>query len=256
VSDEGSANGFDGGAPPSAGVDGNYMAAPEQGGGAVAQPDFNRLYERMDQMSAQQQMLVDALSYAPDEDLDYEGMSSQELAEALGLSPEELAQAEAEGDFDPDVDDWEDVSHLEPYIQARGQQDILNLVESSVDRRLAEVDAQQDVEIRDVDFDTLRDQMPILQDEQTARAVIDQALQIASAWDPGVIETPQFVGLIELIAKSHIADRAINGERPAQPPQVQLESAHGSGRMTAPKQDASYWGDRILDAAHRLRPGI
>ena len=110
-------------------------------------------------MSEQQRAIVEALQtpydeYEDGDDYEYEDgdleQTVEDIAAALGVSPEEvLALAEQQ----------------EP--------DILDLIDRSVDRRFAAEDAEEAIEERDFDFQELRDRMPILQDEQATRAIVN-----------------------------------------------------------------------------------
>ena len=72
------------------GVDQNYLGAPQDDG-------LGRIHERMDEMTAQQQAIVEALQtgdgYGYEDDDDYEDGEQptvEELAAQYGVSPEEL----------------------------------------------------------------------------------------------------------------------------------------------------------------------
>jgi hypothetical protein len=218
-----------------AGVDQNYLAPQDDG--------LGRIHERMDEMTAQQQAIVEALQtgygddYEDDEDYDDgEQPTVEELAAQYGVSPEELLALSEQ--------------------QQQEEPDIFDLIDRSVDRHVQAVDAEHAVLDRDEDFADLREAMPVLQDEQIARAVVNRATDLAEAWDPSIVETPAFVDLIELVAKAVVGDRAVGREQPAGIPRVQLESGQGAAQPSAQPSDSDVWGDRILAAAQRLRPRI
>ena len=197
-------------------------------------------------MTAQQQAIVAALQtgygdgYEDDDYDDGEQPTVEELAAQYGISPEEL------------------LALSEQYEQGEQdeQPDIFDLIDRSVDRHAQAIDAQHALLDRDEDFAELREAIPILQDEQIARAVVNRATDLAEAWDPSIIETPAFVDLIELVAKAVVGDRAVGREQPAGIPRLQLESAQGAEQRTPPPADSDYWGDKIVQAAQRLRPQI
>jgi hypothetical protein len=56
--------------------------------------------------------------------------------------------------------------------------------------------------------------------------------------------------------KAVVGDRAVGREQPAGIPRLQLESAQGAEQRTPPPPDSEYWGDKIVQAAQRLRPQI
>lgn len=224
------------------GVDANYLAAPQSLDG------LDRIHARMDEMTAQQQAIVEALQAPgfdyPDGDDEYggrgddeDGPTVEELAAELGVEPEDiLAVSEAQD------------SH------------IIDVIRGAVDRHLSAreqaEDAEEALEDRDLDFEELRDSLPILQDEQACRAIVNRAVALAENWDPRIIDTPAMVGLIELVAKAAIGDRMVGSEQPAGIPRVHLESAQGAAQPPAQPTGDEYWGSRIVAAAQRLRPQI
>jgi hypothetical protein len=219
------------------GIDQHYLGAPQGDG-------LDRIHARMDEMTAQQQAIVEALQsgYEDDDydDEDGEQPTVEELAAQYGVSPEEL------------------LALSEQYEEGEQQQepDIFELIDRSVDRHAQAIDAEHAVLDRDEDFADLRESIPILQDEQTARAIVNRAQDLAEAWDPQIIQTPAFVDLIELVAKAVVGDRAVGREQRAGIPRLQLESAQGAEQRTPPPPDSEYWGDKIVQAAQRLRPQI
>ena len=140
------------------GVDQNYLGAPQGDG-------LDRIHARMDEMTAQQQAIVEALQtgygdgYEDDDYDDGEQPTVEELAAQYGVSPEEL------------------LALSEQYEQGEQdeQPDIFDLIDRSVDRHVQAIDAQHALLDRDEDFADLREAMPILQDEQIARAVVNRA---------------------------------------------------------------------------------
>ena len=86
--------------------------------------------------------------------------------------------------------------------------------------------------------------MPILQDEPTARAIVNRAYDLAEALGPAsIVEGPAIVDLVELVAKAAIGDRAVGREQPAGIPRVQLESAQGAAQPAAQPTGEDYWGE-------------
>jgi hypothetical protein len=162
-------------------------------------------------------------------------------------------------------------------------QDALDMFEqvltSAVDRRLDAADEVEDSELavaaRDLDFDDLRDQYPILQDEDNAQAVIGRAIELVNSWGRiDLVHMPEFVDIIEQVVLASYANPAILG--PSEQPQaqhapaqngdpglygrVQLEPGGGGAgvqaRAARQQRPDDYWGDRILAAAERLRPRV
>ena len=236
----------DQGALPGAGATGSdgveTRAIPtevERLNGAQQPPEWlGPIEARMDELRDQQAELVERLGNGYD-DIDYYNDDfaqdpDDEDWEALGIEPSDLDEIEGE--------DGEGV-------------DIFDLINQSIDSRLAVVEADELVEQREDDFDDLRDEYPLLQHEPTARAIVNRAAELANAWNPAVIERPEFVNLIELVTKAAMADRAIAEQRPGEQPRVVLEAGVGATPHDHRPQQAD-WGDRIVAAAERLRPRI
>ena len=168
---------------PATGVDGGFLGEPERQGDGSSH-GLDRIYERMEQMSAQQQAIVDALSVPEeieDDEIDWENLDDEELAEALGVTPDELAEALAE------YREAEEYGEADEYVPAR---DVFELINDSIDARMADADAERAEEQRDEDFEDLRERLPLLQHEPTARAIVEQAVQLAESYDPRLIGGP------------------------------------------------------------------
>jgi len=192
----------------------------------------------MDELRDQQAELVERLGNGYDDygsDDGYDEDPSDEDWEGLGIDPAELEQAEGDG--------GEGV-------------DIFDLIDRSIDSRLADVEAEQLFEQREDDFDDLRDEYPLLQHEPTARAIVNRAAELANNWNPAVIERPEFVSLIELVTKAAMADRAVAEQRPGEQPRVQLEAATGAGQHDRQPQrrPRARHGRSVPQAAAARRP--
>jgi hypothetical protein len=116
-------------------------------------------------------------------------------------------------------------------------------------------------------FDELRASMPLLQDDATAYDIVHEALALAEAWgEPELVETPAFVDLVRLVALASVADGAGRPQpEPAPAPpaglyeprgEVQLEAANGAIPQADGRDEGAVWGDRIVQAAQRLRPQV
>lgn len=184
---------------------------------ASPSPDFERIYERMDQMSTQQ----------------------QQMAEALGQ-----VFAEPESESEPYYDD-------EGELTEEGVRSVVaDYVREQVEQQLAPREQAAAVEYRDGEWDALRETYPELQDREVANAVIADALRWVNAHNPDLVNRPEFVDVIEWVYKAR------NFGEPAQamPSPVVLESAAGATRGKGPTEPD--WGERIAKAAEKLRPQI
>ena len=75
--------------------------------------------------------------------------------------------------------------------------------------------------------------------------------------DPSLVERPEFVSLIQLVALAGIAEQVRERERKAPDPRiVQLESASGAVPRADTRDQSAVIGDRIVAAARRMRPEI
>lgn len=145
----------------------------------------------------------------------------------------------------------------------------------AVDRRLDAAEDAEEAELllatRDLDYDDLRERMPMLQNDQTAAAVLDRAVALIHEWGaPELISSPEFVQVIEQVAlASYAAPSLLQQRQSAAAPRgngngnpglyaqghVHLEAAQGASarELSNPGTD---WGARIVKAAERLRPRI
>lgn len=196
-------------------------ATPETTTEAPAQPDgLDRIYERMEEMSAQQRQMAEQFSElaAPPEE------EAPEFYDEAGELTEDGVRAV--------VDDY---------------------VREQVEARLAPREAQALETDRNQAWEDLKDDVPELGDVKYAREVIDQAVAWANAHNPDLIDRPEFVDVIEWIHKVRKYDESAAAQTPAGRGVV-LESAAGAAQPSGqPEED---WGDRIVKAAERLRPQI
>ena len=151
--------------------------------------------------------------------------------------------------------------------QALADDYIVDRIAGEIDaRRLADEDARAAFLDREDMFDALRAELPVLQDEQTAANVVHQARALAEQWgEPELIDRPEFVDLIRLVALAQVAG---DGEqlqpRPAhrsRPPACTRENVRSTPPAALPRRATAatspeIWGDRMLAAAQRMRPDI
>jgi hypothetical protein len=185
-----------------------------------AQPDgLDRIYERMDEMSAQQRQMA------------------QQFTE-LATPPEE----------EPEI--YDDTGELtEDGVRAV----VDDYVREQVEARLAPREAQALVSERDEEWDALKESTPELADPKYAQEVIADAVAWANAHNPDLIDRPEFVDVIEWVHKVRKYDESAAAQTPAGRGVV-LESAAGAAQPSGlPEED---WGERIVKAAERLRPQI
>jgi hypothetical protein len=213
----------EGGEAPAEGV---APATPETTPEATPAPDFDRIYERMDEMSTQQ----------------------QQIAEQLGQVYERVPEPEEE---QPEF--YNETGEL----TEDGVRAVVNdYVNEQIEARMAPREAQRLSDQRDEEWEALKDEVPELADAKYANEVISQAVAWANAHNPALIERPEFVDVIEWVhTKRRFAESAA-AQTPAQEGRgVVLESAAGAA---APSKgsDQEDWGERIVKAAERLRPQI
>jgi hypothetical protein len=57
------------------------------------------------------------------------------------------------------------------------------------------------VAVREVDFDEPREQMPMLQDDATAQAIVNRAVDLCVGWGrEDMVDIPELVRVIEMVA--------------------------------------------------------
>lgn len=197
-------------------------AAPE----AAPQPTsdgLDRVFQRMDAMAAQQAQMMETFNqltqpYEEEEDpavyYDDEGGLTEDGARAV----------------------------------------IRELVQEQVDAQMAPREAARLIAERDDAYEALRDEYPELGDDAVSGPVLAAAVQWANAHNPGLIERPEFVDVIEWVYRSTKFETLRQATEAEQPRPVVLESSSGAGRGQRPNEPD--WGDRIVKAAERLRPQI
>jgi hypothetical protein len=186
-------------------------------------PDFDRIYERMDEMSAQQQRIAEQLG---------------QVGERIPAPEEELPEF-----YDETGELTED-----------GVRAVVNdYVNEQIEARMAPREAQQLTEQRDEEWEALKESVPEFADAKYAQEVIGQAAAWAHAHNPGLIDRPEFVDVIEWVHKVRKYDESAAAQTPAGPGVV-LESAQGAAQPS--KGSDVDWSDRIVKAAERLRPQI
>ena len=203
-------------------VEGAAPATPEPTPTAApVQPEgFDRIFERMDEMSSQQQQLVEQMSQV-------------------------LAPPEEEPEFYDEGGELTD----------EGVRSILtDFVRDELDTRLSERDRRTAVEQRDLDWEDLLEDVPELKDPKYSKEIIDWAADLVGR-DERFIDSPRFVELIKLVHAQRKLDEHVAAQAPAEGRGVVLESASGAAQATKGSDDVD-WGDRIVKAADRLRPQI
>jgi hypothetical protein len=197
-------------------------ATPETTAPAAPPPDFDRIYERMDEMSAQQ----------------------RQIAEQLGQVHERSAPPEEEPEY---YDEGGELT--EDGVRAVVDQ----YVNEQIEARLAPAEAQRLSDQRDEEWEALKADVPELADPKYAQDVIAKAVAWANSHNPDLIDRPEFIDVVEWVHKVQKYDESAAAQTPAQPGVV-LESAAGAAQ---PSKGAEVdWGDRIVQAANRLRPQI
>ena len=190
------------------------------------------IQERMDELRDQNlalQQYVGGL-YQTDDDDEYEDDDEPYLAEEDML--------DEEGQITPEA----------------AQALIAGVVGEQLDSRLSERDAIDAIEVRNDAYEDLCEEYPDLSDPDIARPlVLGLAAELEQSGNGYVVDTPQFVDLIERTYKAMQYDERAAQEQPARRGVV-LESGQGAA-LGDSSQDVD-WGDRILKAAERLRPQI
>src|SRR3954465_1680395 len=121
-------------------------------------PDLDRIYERMDEMSAQQQRIAEQLG---------------QVGERIPAPEEELPEF-----YDETGELTED-----------GVRAVVNdYVNEQIEARMAPREAQQLTEQRDEEWEALKESVPDFADAKYAQEVIGQAAAWANAHNPGLID--------------------------------------------------------------------
>jgi hypothetical protein len=225
----------------------------------LSDQSLSMIHERMDQLSQQTSQIAEALGQRYADNYDEHGYANgdgyeddgyeDDDGEEIELSPEDYARLEAE--FGPDV--AQIAAEVEG--EADGEGDLIDRLAGELEGRLGrQQDAERALEDREDAFEELREALPVLQDEQTAMRVVQAAADFAERWNPNLVNGPEFVQLVEMIALAGIAEQAAARERSAPEAKVvQLEGASGARPAQPAEPD---WGQRMLDAAERIRPMI
>jgi hypothetical protein len=208
-----------------------------------------------------------------------------ELRESTGLIAQQMADLQGGYDDEYTDDELEQLDGYGQFLREHGdeldeiageyddagdneQPDLIDQLtdrmDRAIERRESAADAETAVEDRDLAFDDLRESMPLLQDDRTARELIERATRRAVRLchqlgrDPeDLIGTPDFVRIIEAETLAHIGRQARareHRETSGASREVQLESAAGAG--APPRSKEPDWGERIVAAAERVRPKI
>ena len=238
--------------PSEAGVDQRAMALPDPptpdwSGGKQAPEWLDPIVQRMDELGETTAQLAQALQPA------YSGYDDDEYGDDADLSDEEYADLEAELGDELDEIDAEALDGDEG-DEGDGIERLAEALQSRFRRHEDQRDAFED---REDAFEELRESLPLLQNEQTARRIVGRARDLAMNWDPDLVERPQFVDLIRLVALAGIAEQVREREREAPDPRiVQLEAASGAVPRPDTRDQSAVIGDRIVAAARRMRPEI
>lgn len=178
-----------------------------------------------------------------------------ELSESTSRLAEQFAERQQqppEREAEREIDFYDDEGDLTP----EGAQ---ALIDQRVDERLTSVLSERDavsaLDQREDAFEALREEVPALQDDKlAARLVRETAAWCQQHGQQKMIETPAFVDLVEDRFYREMAQERIASERSEEPQrEVVLESASGASQ---PQSDEPDWGERIVNAAERLRPQI
>lgn len=203
-------------APAAAPSEPTTTAAPT----APAQPEgLDRIYERMDQLAAQQ----------------------QEIATQFGTV---FAPPEEEMEYYDD-----DGEMTEEGVRAV----VSDYVREQVDAQLAPREAQALIVARDDEWEALKESYPELEDRAVAQGVIAEAVRWAQTHNPDLIDRPEFVDVIEWAYRSHKFDEHAEAQAAAAPQGVVLESASGARQDVKGQVD---WQKRVMDAAEQSAPRI
>lgn len=182
------------------------------------------------------------------------GEQTSRMAEQFSTLYEgQQQQPTDEGEADQDFDYFDAEGELTP----EGAQAMIDQrVDDRLSAALSKRDAVTALEQREDAFEALRDEIPALQDEKmAARLVRDTADYLKQHGREDVIETPMFVDMIEDRFYREAHHERVQAEREQQPDrEVVLESASGATQPQAKNEPD--WGERIVKAAERLRPGI
>lgn len=184
----------------------------------------------------------------------------QERMDELGDSTSRLAEQVAglqytdDDDYDEDEDD--DLYTDDDERQARREQrEAFELIGGVVDERLAQQNYAAALDAGEEAWEMLRDEIPELADEKTARQYVGEVAEWCErVGAEHLIGTAEFVDLVEQRYRqgnpaAAAADGGESGQR-----EVVLESAGGASAPSGSNEPD--WGQRIVDAAERLRPQI
>lgn len=183
-------------------------------------PDFERIYARMDELGTQQ----------------------QQIAEQLGAA---FAEPEEEPDY------YDETGEL---TEEGVRSVVADYVREQLEEQLAPRERAAAIESRDGEWEALKESYPELANREVANAVIGDAMRWANANNPDLIDTPQFVDVIEWVYRARKYDESVASQEEQPTSRVVLESATGAARSKGPTEPD--WGERIVKAAERLRPQI
>jgi hypothetical protein len=193
---------------------------------AEAPPGLDKLYERMEQMAADQRQLLTAIT-------------PPEVEEDPNALPGEFY--DETGDL---TDDGQQVAALQEFVDRR--------VQATIGPR----EAQRMIDQRDEQYELLKDTYPEMADEKVAQPILNAC--IAWAHQNGVPELVDTPGFVDLVERAFIAQQYETQRREAEsqrPNHVVLESAQGAGRaQTAPEEID--WEKRVIEAAQKDGPRI
>lgn len=198
-------------------------AAPSEAPPSAPQSDgLDRVYSRMEEMSAQQAALLESF-------------------QQFTTPPEE----------EPEL--YDDEGGL---TEEGAQSLISDLVAQQVEARLAPREAAALVDKRDGAYEALREEYPELQDERISREVLAEAIGWANRLDPKIVDRPEFVDVIESFYKARKFEELREQQQAEQPRPVVLESAAGGGRQQQRSSNEPDWQKRVIAAAERDGPRI
>jgi hypothetical protein len=169
--------------------------------------------------------------------------SNQTLMERFDALQQRIPEPEPEQEWEPEPGD-------DGYDEWQAQQWLQQQIDEQVQQRIAPLQQQQQVQARDAAYNDLTGRYPELQNPEVAQDIVARAADYADRF--GLDKSnPDFVSLVEMTYKAHVADQRAQQETPAGTrPEVQLESAAGAApadrdediqsQMTAPPTSANY----------------
>lgn len=189
----------------------------------------------------------------------HEDRLNDRIAEITGRLPDLVSEAVAqsmsqwqESQAPDDEDDPEDEFDLDPgdegYEEQALRQFLTEQIEQGVEKRIAPFQQQQQLDKRNDAYHSLTQELTELQDPKVAAEYVHAAEDLAQRINPQIVNTPEFVELIELVYTRAKAQERAKQETPADGRTTPLESQGGA----APREDAEELDDRLSKKAQSL----